>query len=272
MKCVRLILLVLLVGLPGSLIPGSLFAEEAALVKIPAGSIKPFWIDTLSRKDKRNSQQPKAITVSGLWSQSRPVTHQEFAAFLQKNPQWQRDQVSPLFADESYLRNFSAGAELKNDIPPRSPATYVSWFAAKAYCESREMRLPTTDEWEYMAAASEKKRDASNDPEFMARILEWYGRPQDGKLRDVESVYKNLYGLWDMHGQIWEWVEDFNSNLVTGESREDSSFNRDLFCGAGNLSGGNKENYAAFMRYAFRSSLKGKSSIWNLGFRCVRSL
>jgi sulfatase modifying factor 1 len=73
-----------------------------------------------------------------------------------------------------------------------------------------------------------------------------------------------------MHGLIWEWVDDFNSSFVTGESREDSSFNKDMFCGAGSLSSTDKENYAAYMRFAFRSSLKGKNAVWNLGFRCVK--
>jgi formylglycine-generating enzyme required for sulfatase activity len=43
-----------------------------------------------------------------------------------------------------------------------------------------------------------------------------------------------------------------------------------MFCGAGALSSADKENYAAFMRFAFRSGLKGKSATWNLGFRCAK--
>ena len=121
-----------------------------------------------------------------------------------------------------------------------------------------------------MAAASEKKADANREEKFLRRILNWYGEPQDGKLKDVGSIYKNKYSLWDMHGLIWEWVDDFNSSFVTGESREDGSFNKDMFCGAGSLSSTDKENYAAYMRFAFRSSLKGKSSVWNLGFRCAQ--
>ena len=75
-----------------------------------------------------------------------------------------------------------------------------------------------------------------------------------------------------MHGLIWEWNSDFNTALVTGESREDSSRNRGLFCGAGALSAEDKENYAAFMRFAFRSSLKGNSTSSNLGFRCAKDV
>jgi formylglycine-generating enzyme required for sulfatase activity len=122
-----------------------------------------------------------------------------------------------------------------------------------------------------MAAASETLDDASADPKFLARILEWYGEPQNGKLKIVGSIYKNKYGVWDLHGNVWEWVSDFNSNFISGESREDSPLNKDMFCGAGGQAGGNKENYAAFMRFAFRSSLKGTSSTNNLDFRCMRS-
>ncbi|MDC2887990.1 hypothetical protein [Psychrosphaera algicola] len=40
-------------------------------------------------------------------------------------------------------------------------------------------------------------------------------------------------GVKDLHGLIWEWTEDFNSALVSGESRSDSNINQKLFCAAG---------------------------------------
>ena len=122
-----------------------------------------------------------------------------------------------------------------------------------------------------LAAASESKADASKDPVFLRKILEWYSQPGEANaLGKIGGRAKNVYGLHDLHGLIWEWTYDFNSSLVTGEGRTDGSLNRELFCGSGAMAGGNKENYAAFMRFAFRSSLKGASTTWNLGFRCVR--
>lgn len=132
------------------------------------------------------------------------------------------------------------------------------------------MRLPTVIEWEYMAAASENEVYAYNNKVFLSRILKWYGKPKSPHFQEVGSTYENVYGLWDLHGLIWEWVSDFNSIFVTGESREDGSFNKDKFCGSGALTQSDKENYASFMRFAFRSALKGSNSSWNLGFRCVR--
>lgn len=248
----------------GCLVP---MAEASALlVKVPAGFLESFWIEEKAKP----SATGRLISVGALEAQAHAVTNEDFLAFLKKNPNWRKSRVSPLFADESYLSQLDGDSALRAGVNKQAPATHVSWYAANAYCEWIGLRLPTTDEWEYLAAASEKKREASKDPAFLARILEWYARPSSGALPAVKSTYRNYYGLYDMHGLVWEWVEDFNSSLVTGESREDGTVNRNLFCGAGNLAGGNKENYAAFMRFAFRSSMKGKGSVWNLGFRCVR--
>lgn len=234
-------------------------AAEPKLVSVPGGRLTPFWITP-----KEKTGEVETIEVPAFEAMVSPVTNKEFRSFLKKRSDWKRANVKSVFADGSYLERL-AGAK------PNAPITFVSWFAAQAYCEEKGMRLPTLIEWEYMAAASEDKADASKDPEFLGRILEWYSEPRSNNgLPPVGQKKPNLYGVRDLHGLVWEWVEDFNSSLVTGEGRTDGSLNRELFCGAGAMSGGNKENYAAFMRFAFRSSLKGASTAWNLGFRCVK--
>ena len=79
----------------------------------------------------------------------------------------------------------------------------------------------------------------------------------------------NDAGVWDLHGLVWEWVEDFNSSLVTGESRADAALERSLFCGSGALGASAFLDYAAFMRQALRSSLRASYTMRNLGFRCA---
>jgi formylglycine-generating enzyme required for sulfatase activity len=233
-------------------------------VTVPAGTLQPFWL----KPEKNGSKQ--VFQTARLKVQTHQVTNSDFLVFLKSHPEWNQSQVSPLFAEQGYLNQFESDLTLKKGVNPEAPVTSVSWFAARAYCESIGYRLPTMVEWEYFAAASETQKDANKDPAFLERILTWYGQPKTENLPKVKSIYRNLYGLHDPHGLVWEWVEDFNSNFVNGESREDSSFNRDLFCGAGSMNSGDKENYAAFMRFAFRASLKGTSAIWNLGFRCVK--
>ncbi len=234
-------------------------------VRVPPGQLMPFWMIPKSTQGKNQKKKIEPYKVSRLEVMKYAVTKTQYKEFLSKNPSWNKDKIAHIFADASYLSSFDNKDSL-------APITEVSWFAARAFCESHSMRLPTLAEWEYLAAASETQKDANKDEKFLRRILDWYGETKGDKINNVGTIYKNLYGIWDMHGLIWEWVEDFNSTFVTGESREDVSFNKDMFCGAGSMSGANKEDYAAFMRFAFRSSLKGNSSVWNLGFRCVRSL
>jgi formylglycine-generating enzyme required for sulfatase activity len=175
--------------------------------------------------------------------------------------------VSRLFADASYLRHWQGDLEPGDQAPVNSPVVYVSWFAARAYLKSEGKVLPTVDQWEYVAAASETRRDASRDPAFLERLRVWYGQPTPSRLPAVGSTARNAYGLGDLHGLIWEWTLDFNSALVTGESRQDSALERARYCGSGVAGASDFEDYAAFMRYAFRSSLEARYSVGNLGFR-----
>jgi formylglycine-generating enzyme required for sulfatase activity len=72
-----------------------------------------------------------------------------------------------------------------------------------------------------------------------------------------------------MHGLIWEWVEDFNALLVSGDNREQGGADKMQFCGAGAATMEGKENYAVLMRTALLSSLRGSDTTRNLGFRCA---
>ncbi len=68
---------------------------------------------------------------------------------------------------------------------------------------------------------------------------------------------------------IWEWTEDFNSAVVAGRIGNAQGGNSSLFCGDG-FRAIDPTNYAAFLRYSFRSSLRGDFTLRNLGFRCTR--
>jgi formylglycine-generating enzyme required for sulfatase activity len=155
-----------------------------------------------------------------------------------------------------------------------SPVTNVSWFAAKAYCQWQHKRLPRVAEWEYAAQASADTPDGRSDPSYVSRMLAWYAVRSPPVPPPVGRGEKNYWGVYDLHGVVWEWVADFNTALVTGESRGDSDFERNLFCGAGavGVTEAQRVNYPAFMRYAYRSSLQGHYTVNNLGFRCAKDL
>lgn len=153
-----------------------------------------------------------------------------------------------------------------------SPVVQVSWFAARAYCAAASKRLPMLSEWELVGAADERRKDASKDPAFLDRLRDWYSRPTPEVLPAVGLGPANAWGVQDMHGLIWEWTLDFNSALVSGESRGDASLEKSLFCGGGASNAADFSDYAAFMRFAFRSSLEARYCIANLGFRGARDI
>lgn len=203
---------------------------------------------------------------------TQPVSNAAFLAFVQRNPQWRRDRVATVFAEPRYLSHWAGPLELGVDAGPQQPVTQVSWFAAQAYCEAQDARLPTWSEWEYVAAADETRRDARSDPAWRERMLGWYSKPSNTALPLVGSTAPNAYGVQDLHGLVWEWVEDYAAMLVSADNRDQGDPDLMKFCGAGALSMNDRENYAVMMRVAMLSSLDADDTTGNLGFRCARDL
>ena len=210
----------------------------------------------------------KKVKVNSFRLAAYAVTNAQFLEFVRAHPKWRRSQVKRLFAEANYLRGWTGDLSFDPKIA-NSPVVSVSWFAARAYCQAQGARLPTQDEWEFVARANEKIVDATSKAEFRKNILDWYSKPTSATLPAVGSTFKNVYGVHDMHGLVWEWVDDFNTILVTGESRGDNALDRGLFCAAGVSGSTDPSDYAAYMRYAFRSSLKSNYALGNLGFRCA---
>jgi sulfatase modifying factor 1 len=212
-------------------------------------------------------QAPVSIAPYAL--QRLPVTNAEFLEFVRRHPQWQRGRANSNLADELYLQHWSGPLELGAAALPRQPVTNVSWFAARAYCEERQARLPTWYEWEFAAAADAHSADARRDPQWRQRILSWYATPSTGPLSPVGAGQPNFYGVSDLHGLVWEWVEDFNALFISADNRNQGDPDVLKYCGSGSLSVEDRENYPVMMRLAMLSSLRGRSTTANTGFRCA---
>jgi formylglycine-generating enzyme required for sulfatase activity len=197
------------------------------------------------------------------------VTNAEFLAFVKAHPAWRRDKVARILADARYLTQWASADTLGDEVLPRQPVTRVSWFAAQAYCESERARLPSWYEWEFAAAADATRRDARADPAWRESILGWYSRPSSTALPQIGGA-ANIYGVRDINGLVWEWVDDFNALMVASDSRDQGDPDLLKFCGAGALSMQDKENYAVLMRIAMLSALKAADTTNNMGFRCAK--
>lgn len=223
----------------------------AAEIFVKGGIYSPFFKD----KDEVDQQ------ISSLWVDKFPVTNREFLSFVKKHPEWRRSNRKEVFVGIGYLEHWQSDLNFSKKFSSL-PVTNISWFVARKYCESLDKRLMTTAEWEYVSNAQ--------DPSTLGDILEWYGKTDD-KLKSVNQGKKNIFGVVGMHGLIWEWVEDYSSAIVSGDSRSTNETSSKMFCGSGSLKAKDPTQYATFMRFAFRSSLKANSTGRSLGFRCAKS-
>jgi formylglycine-generating enzyme required for sulfatase activity len=226
---------------------------------IPAGAYVPVL---------RDRDDPEKVAVAAYWFDARPVTNGEFLAFVQAAPKWRRSRVSPLFADGQYLAHWAGDLDLGPGAPADAPVVRVSWFAARAYAAWAGKRLPAMAEWERAAGAGYHGPEARAEPGFAAQVLGWFAAPMPAVLPAAGAGRPNFYGVRDLLDLVWEWVDDFNTAMVTGDSR--GAAGNGLFCGGASSGARDPSDYAAFMRVGFRSSLRANYTVANLGFRCAR--
>lgn len=250
-------------GSPAAELPGATGRRAAAMVVIPAGSYAPIL---------RGKDEPERTALPAFRLDARPVTNAEFLAFVQDRPKWRRSRIAPLFAEQGYLGDWAGELELGPLAPPDAPVVRVSWFAARAFAAWSGQRLPTTAEWERAASIGFAVEDSAQEPDFIPAALAWFGQPTPTPLPSVGLGRANFHGVRDLLSLVWEWVDDFNTAMVTGESRADTGLERTLFCGAGAAGARDLENYPAFMRAGMRSSLRASYVVPNLGFRCAQSI
>jgi formylglycine-generating enzyme len=239
----------------------AVYADPATMAPIPRGIYHPLI---------RSGADAAEVPVKAFYLDVVPVSNRDFLEFVRVNPRWQRSHVRSLFADESYLKNWADDLELGSHAPANAPVVYVSWFAAEAYAKWQNKRLPTVAEWEYAASASATEANGENDPAFKNEVLRWYAESTATEFLPVNGGTPDFYGVRNLHGLVWEWTSDFNSVLIGGDAN--GGVDGRLFCGAGAQNSQNVDDYPAFMRYAFRSSLKADYCVHNLGFRCAKDL
>lgn len=237
-----------------------MFLLTALLLASPTVSVGPGTYTPLFPATPRLER----IEVPAFELDQTPVTEAEYSAFVQANPKWRRGKVPGILSDHGYLRHWATDEAPGASIDPNAPVVNVSWFAARAYCRWQGGRLPTEAEWELAALAGDAGPSGREEPGWTQRILDWYARPAGQRPGPVGQRPPNYWKVQDLHGLVWEWVEDFNAASAAGDRD-----GQNRFCGAGGALSTNKDDYVNFMRAAFRSSLSGASTVSSLGFRCA---
>lgn len=153
------------------------------------------------------------------------------------------------------------------------PVVSVSWDSAQAYCEwlraktGHAYRLPTEAEWEYACRAGTETAFAFGD-----KLTTDQANFGSQKTKKVGSYPANEWGLYDMHGNVWEWVEDCWNDTYLGAPIDGSAWT-DGDCGRRMLRGGSwNSGEPSYLRSACRVGFRPDVKINFNGFRVVRTL
>ncbi len=227
-------------------VPGQERTENGIVfVRICSGT----FIMGANENDHRASDNQKPVhrvTLSEFWLGRTEITNEQFHGFR------------PDHVDDSDLEGV-----------PNMPVTKVNWFDAKAACEHFGGRLPTEAEWEYAARTGKRTTWSFGDDEKMLDEYAWYDKTSSGLPHPVGTKRANSWGLYDMDGNVSEWVADKFSRSYPDKPQTDPTGPRE---GDLRVVRGNTFRFPSWLQSpAVRRGGQPKSGDWTTGFRCARS-
>ena len=165
-----------------------------------------------------NETPAHRVTVSAFRMDRHEVTYGRFAAFLRENPDWRRSALDPALHNGDYL------VDWVGDEPPAGrenhPIGFVTWHVAQSFCRWAGGRLPTEAEWEYAARAGGSREFPWGDEPPSAERANYHGRGL-GATTEVGSFPANDFGLYDLAGNVWEFLLDEWADTYPAGARVD---------------------------------------------------
>ncbi len=242
------------------------YLAQAAFVPLHAGS---FSMGSPSGESNRSSDERQHnVTLSKDFEiGATEVTQLQWVVVRGSNPSYFKEES---YCPDSYMEINGVG--LCSDLPVER----VSWNEIREFITEYNNRandgytysLPTEAQWEYAARASTQTAYSFGDNPSQLGTYAWYSENSNNQTHYVASKAANPWGLYDMHGNVWEWVQDrydlFSSSATTDPVGPTSGSNRVL-------RGGGWYGLAQYLRSAFRHFGAPDYSIGNVGFRLVRA-
>ncbi len=231
-------------------------------LKMKLGIIPPgeFFMGP-SQKENASESNPFQVTLTKpFWLGVCPVTQS----------QWRDVMASAPWEGENFVK-----------LGPDYPATFVSFEAAEKFCQvlteqehqqgvlekDWEYTLPTEAQWEFACRAGTVTRYSFGDEEDLLEEYAWFRENAwaagDGHPYPVGQKLANPFGLQDMHGNIWEWCQDWFRPALTGGNNPVYIVNTGLRA----IRGGSWAYIAKMCSSTYRLGKKPETQNSNQGFR-----
>ncbi len=190
---------------PGEFLMGSTDAQVAEALKLDA-TTAPATKDRIQNAER--PQHRVTITKPFLIGATE-VTVGQYKRFISASNRAK--------SEKAEVAAKPAQKFLRTDVPVTddSPATFVTWDDAVAFCqwlseqEKVTYRLPTEAEWEYACRAGTMTQYSFGDDVALLDQYAWYNKNSDRMTHPVGAKLPNGFGLFDMHGNVYEWCRDF---------------------------------------------------------------
>ena len=214
---------------------------------IPAGTFYMGSLPTEQGHEDEESPRHRVTLTRGFWLGRHPVTRRQWQAAM--------------------------GADPSCALPLDHPMGMVSWLDAQSFLTTLasllpgwRFRLPSEAEWEYACRAGSETRFSLGDTEDGLARTAWFAANSEGCIHPVATKASNAWGLFDMHGNIFEWCDDWDGPY-TGDDVVDP---RGPSVGQNrSLRGGCFKCPPRYCRSANRYSTLPERRSPNIGFRLV---
>lgn len=185
---------------------------DAKFVLIPQGKFTMGALDT--EDDSEDDEIQHQVTISKpFYLGVHEVTQGQYEQVMGTNPSHFQKRV------------------IRKNNSSNYPVEQVSWDDAIEFCKKlsdnpkekaakRVYRLPTEAEWEWACRAGGSSAYAFGDSKQMLGDYAWFQSNSDRKTHPVGSLKPNAWGLFDMHGNVWEWCQDFYGDYPKTDAKD----------------------------------------------------
>ena len=225
------------------------------MVFIPAGTFMMGGHKNEAGKEK-NENPPHHVHLKSFYISKYPITQQQWRIV---------SRFSKVSRNLKQKPSFFKGDNL--------PVERVSWFDSQEFCQrlsqytGRTYRLPTEAQWEY--ACRGNTQTAFFFGETINPELANYDQGGHKKTTPVDNYYPNPFGLYDCHGNVWEWCEDHYFSNYTPQPKDGSAYYSTKDNSERVVRGGSWSLPDTYSRSAKRNAYTAESAYNFIGFRVV---